>query len=103
MYWTRPDLAAVYMANLDGSGKEEFEDQMGELGGLRKLACSYKGMNYPGEAITCKGRVNKKYVAAGEHCVECSLWAENASGEKTVTGTAVIMLPARVETGGDEQ
>ena len=70
-------------------------DWMGEQGVLKKLTCSYKGMNYPGEAIICKGRVIKKYVEGGEHYVECSLWAENAGGEKTVTGMAVVIMPAR--------
>lgn len=70
-------------------------DWIGEAGTLRKLTCSYKGMNFPGEAILCRGRVNKKYETAGEHCVECSLWAENSQGEKTVTGTAIATLPAR--------
>ena len=70
-------------------------DWIGERGILRKLSCSYKGMNYPGEAIICRGKVSKKYVEDGEHYVECSLWAENARGEKTVTGMAVVIIPAR--------
>jgi acyl dehydratase len=70
-------------------------DWMGEQGTLKKLSCSYKGMNYPGEAITCKGNVLKKLLADSEHCVECSIWAENARGEKTVTGSAVVVLPSR--------
>jgi acyl dehydratase len=68
---------------------------MGERGVLKKLSCSYKGMNYPGEAITCKGKVLKKLVEEGEYRVECNIWAENAQGEKTVTGSAVVILPAR--------
>ena len=67
-------------------------DWIGEQGAFVKLHCSYKGMNYPGEAITCKGRVSKKYVEDGEHYVECSLWAENDKGERTVTGTAIVVL-----------
>ena len=70
-------------------------DWMGERGVLRKFSCSYKGMNYPGEAVTCKGKVLRKLVADGEHHVECSIWAENARGEKTVTGSAVVVLPAK--------
>jgi len=70
-------------------------DWIGEGGTLRKLSCSYKGMNYPGEAITCKGKVTKKYVEDGRHYVECSLWAENPKGEKTASGTAVVILPTR--------
>ena len=70
-------------------------DWMGEQGVLKKLSCSYKGMNYPGEDIICRGRINKKYVTDGEHLLECSLWAENAKGEKTVTGMALVVMPAR--------
>jgi acyl dehydratase len=70
-------------------------DWIGEQGILRKLSGSYKGMNYPGEAIICKGRVSKQYVENGEHYVECRLWAENARGEKTVTGMAVVIMPSR--------
>ena len=70
-------------------------DWMGEQGSLRKLTCSYRGMNFPGEVITCKGKVSKKYVEDGEHCVECSIWAENPQGEKTVLGVAIVALPTR--------
>jgi acyl dehydratase len=70
-------------------------DWIGEKGTLRKLSCSYKGMNYPGEVINFKGKVTKKYVEDGQNCVECSLWAENAKGEKTASGTAVVILPSR--------
>ena len=70
-------------------------DWIGERGALRKLSCSYKGMNYPGEAVTCRGKVTKKFVQDGQHYVECSLWAENSEGEKTASGTATIILPSR--------
>jgi acyl dehydratase len=70
-------------------------DWIGEQGILRKLGCNYKGMNYPGETITLGGKVTKKYVEGGEHCVECSLWAENPKGEKTATGTAMVILPSK--------
>lgn len=72
-------------------------DWIGERGVLRKLSCSYKGMNYPGEALTCKGKVTKKYVQDGQHYVECNLWAENSKAEKTVLGVAVVMLPSRAD------
>lgn len=70
-------------------------DWIGERGTLRKLSCSYKGMNFPGEAITCRGKVSRKHVEDGERYLECSLWAENAKGERTVTGKAVVVIPAR--------
>ncbi|MDI6814735.1 MAG: MaoC/PaaZ C-terminal domain-containing protein, partial [Dehalococcoidales bacterium] len=70
-------------------------DWIGEQGSLRKLSCSYKGMNFPGEALTCRGKVTKKYVEYRQHYVECNLWVENEKGEKTVSGTATVILPAR--------
>lgn len=69
-------------------------DWLGEKGELKKLSCSYKGMNYPGEALTCKGEVTKKYDKDGEHFIECKIWAENPKGEKTASGRAVVTLPA---------
>jgi acyl dehydratase len=70
-------------------------DWMGEQGCLRKLTCNYRGMNFPGEALTCKGKISKKYVEDGEHYVMCNIWVENMKGEKTVSGVAVVILPAR--------
>lgn len=70
-------------------------DWIGEQGSLRKLSCSYKGMNFPGEVLTCRGKVTKKYVEDGQHYVECNLWVENVKGEKTVSGMAIVILPAR--------
>ncbi len=70
-------------------------DWIGEQGNLRKLTCNYRGMNFPGEAIICQGKVSKKYVENGEHYIECNIWAENAKGEKTVTAKAIVIIPAR--------
>jgi acyl dehydratase len=75
-------------------------DWVGEQGYLSKLSCSYKGMNYPGEAVTLKGKVLRKYVRRGEHFVECGVWAENPKGEKTASGTATVVLPAGDDNKG---
>lgn len=70
-------------------------DWIGEPGSLRKLTCSYKGMNFPGETITSKGKVIRKYVKDGEHWVECQVWAENPRGEKTASGMAIVTVSSR--------
>ena len=72
-------------------------DWVGEQGTLRKLSCSYKGMNYPGEAVTLRGKVTRKYIRSVEYFIECSLWAENPKGEKTASGAATVILPSRVD------
>ena len=70
-------------------------DWMGEQGTFCKMTCNYRGMNFPGEAITCRGKVTRKYIDNGKHYVECNIWAESGKGEKTVTGRAIVILPAR--------
>ena len=70
-------------------------DWIGDRGNLKKFSCSYRGMNFPNETITCQGKVSKKYIEGGEHYIECNLWAENAKREKTVTGRAIVTLPPR--------
>lgn len=70
-------------------------DWMGEEAVLKKIGVSYRGMNVPGQDIICRGKVAKKYVKDGEHIVECEIWAEDAKGQVTTPGTAVVALPAR--------
>ena len=70
-------------------------DWLGEGGSLKKLSLSYKGMNFPAEALTCKGTVAKKYIEDDQHLIVLSIWAENPRGEKTLSGTAVVVLPTR--------
>jgi acyl dehydratase len=70
-------------------------DWIGEEGSLRRLSCSYKGMSYPGEKITCQGKVTRKYVEEGQELVGCKLWAENPKGENVATGTAIVVLPSK--------
>lgn len=70
-------------------------DWIGDRGDLKKFGCSYRGMLYPGEPMTCKGKVTKKYVQDGKHYIECEVWAENPKGESVVPGNATIVLPSR--------
>ena len=70
-------------------------DWMGDEGTLRKIGCSYRGLNYPGEDTICKGKVTKKYEKDGDHIVEIEAWAENPRGEILVPANATVILPSR--------
>jgi len=70
-------------------------DWIGNKGKLKRLTCSYRGNDLPGDDIICKGKVIKKYIQDGEHIVECEIWTENAKGDKTTPGTAVVNLPSK--------
>ncbi len=72
-------------------------DWIGERGTLRKLSCQYRGMDVPGDTLTCKGTVTRKYKEGGRNLVDCDIWLENGKGEKTTPGTATVQLPSRVE------
>ena len=68
---------------------------IGEGGTLKKLGVQYRGMDVPGDTITCKGRAIKKHTEGDDHLVECEIWLENSKGEKTTPGSATVLLPSR--------
>ena len=68
---------------------------IGDEGVVRKLTCSYRGMDYPKEDLICKGKVAQKYIDGDDHIIECEIWTENPKGEKTTPGTATVVLPSR--------
>ena len=70
-------------------------DWIGEYGSLKRLSCQYRGMDVPGDVLTCKGRVVRKYREGDEPLVECNIWLENAKGEITTPGTAIVALPSK--------
>ena len=74
-------------------------DFAGETGSLKQFSCEYRGMDVPGDTLTCKGRVMAKRVQDGENIVECEVWLENGKGEKTTNGRAVVAFPSRNQGG----
>jgi len=85
---------------LHGALKNGFLGQLmtdfaGEYGWLQKLSVQYRGMDQPGSKITARGKVVKKLVEGRRHLIECDIWLENAKGEKTTPGSAIVVLPSR--------
>jgi acyl dehydratase len=81
-------------------------DLAGDAGQVRKFTASYRGMDYTGQEILCKGTVTKKYQDGNDHVVELEIWTEtgaadddgrpkNPVGQKTTPGMAVVVLPSR--------
>ncbi len=70
-------------------------DWIGDAGVVKRLSVQYRGNDFPGDKMLCKGKVTKKYVKDGEHCVECEIWTENPEGQRTTPGTAVVVLPSK--------
>jgi len=70
-------------------------DWIGPEGTLKRLAYANRGMSFPGDTLTCKGKVTRKYARDGQNLVECEVWVENQSGENLAPGTATVALPSR--------
>jgi acyl dehydratase len=71
-------------------------DWMGDDAWLWKLECEFRKFNYVGDTQWLRGRVVRKYLAAGERpAVDLELTAENQRGETTTPGRATILLPSR--------
>ena len=67
-------------------------DWIGNTGRIKSFGCSYRGMDYPNEEMTCKGVVSRKYEKDGEKLVDLEIWTENPQGQKTTPGTATVRL-----------
>jgi acyl dehydratase len=70
-------------------------DWIGDDGSLKRFKVNYLASAYPGQDLSCKGVVTKKYTEDGENLVACDIWLENARGEKAVAGAAVASLPGK--------
>ena len=67
-------------------------------GRVRRLTCSYRGMDVPGKKFVLQGIVNKKYREGDSHFVELEIWGENEAGQKTTPGSGLVTLPSREVT-----
>ncbi len=70
-------------------------DWTGDPRTIKRVGCSYRGMDYPNQEIVCRGVVTRKWEDGGENLVELEIWTENPEGQKTSPGTAVVSLPSR--------
>ncbi len=69
-------------------------DWAGNKAKIQKYGCSYRGMDYPNEEMTCRGIVTKKYQDdKGNKLADLEIWTENPQGQKTTPGTATVWFP----------
>jgi acyl dehydratase len=58
-------------------------------GKLRKYRVRFARQVWPGDTITCKGKITRKYTEGGKNSMEAEVFAENQRGEKVITGSIV--------------
>ena len=62
---------------------------------LRRYKVRFANRVWPGDRITCSGKVTKKYEADGERRIDGEVSATRQTGETAITGTFTAALPSR--------
>lgn len=62
---------------------------------LRKYRVRFATRVWPGDSVTCKGKVMKKAVENGEKIIEGEIAALNQKGEVAIQGSFRAALPSR--------
>lgn len=65
------------------------------LENLRKYRVRFATRVWPGDSLTCKGKVTKKAVENGEKIIEGEIAALNQKGEIAIQGSFRAALPSR--------
>jgi hypothetical protein len=61
---------------------------------LRRLSATFRGLVRPGVPLVISGVVTEKHCTDHGDQIECDLVLESAEGDRLVTGTATVQLPA---------
>lgn len=86
----------VAPGNMAGDYYTQFlTEWAGEKGNLRKLSIQFRSFMLPGDILTCRGKIIRKYVEEGKGCLELELSLTNPSGINCVPGKAIVELPTR--------
>ena len=60
---------------------------------VKKFSNRFAAMAYPGDTVTCRGKVTDKKTENGENLVEVEIEAVNQNGATLLAGNATISLP----------
>lgn len=66
---------------------------LGKTGQLRRITCSYRGLNLEDETITARGTVKSLAPDGDGGVAVLEVWVENAKGERSSSGEATVWLP----------
>ena len=61
---------------------------------VRRLSATFRGLVRPAVGLVISGVVTEKHCTDHGDLIECDLVLESADGDRLVTGTATVQLPA---------
>ncbi|MBN2360890.1 MAG: hypothetical protein JXR83_15650 [Deltaproteobacteria bacterium] len=67
-------------------------EQWLENGRVMGIATRFQKLIWPGDVLTAKGVVVRKYEAGGRHRVDCDVWVQNQANDIVLKGTATCQL-----------
>ena len=62
---------------------------------MRKMKVRFVNQVWPGDIITCKGKVTCKYTENGRNLIEADISAQNQKDMIVTSGSALIELPVK--------
>ncbi len=62
---------------------------------MRKIKVRFRDLVRPGDVVTCKGKITKKYTEDGKNYIVADIVAENQNNVTVTSGFAVIELPSK--------
>lgn len=62
------------------------------VGQVRRISARFVKIIWPGDQLTCRGRVVDKRREGGDYYIDLEIWVENQKGELVVKGTATARL-----------
>jgi acyl dehydratase len=70
----------------------EFLVRAAGVGSVRKFRTRFARLTWPGDVVTCRGRVTRVTDEAAARLVECEIWTENQEAERKLVGSALLAL-----------
>jgi len=62
---------------------------------IRKIKVRFMDLVRPGDTVTCKGNITKKYSEEGKNYIEADIFAQNQNNVIVTKGFAIIELPSK--------
>ena len=62
------------------------------VGRVKRFKVRFSRITWPGETITCRGTVTRKYEENGEKLVDVDVRTETETGELRIEGTATLIV-----------
>jgi acyl dehydratase len=86
---------AAPMAFIQGFIGRCLTDWTGPTGKIRKVHLVLNSPNYQGDTVSVSGKVAQKFVANGEHNLECELAVTRQDNTVSATARAIVALPVK--------